>query len=63
MTSARVYCVQPLDPEISFGEDPLRMLRAARFIAGHQLRPVRDLVEAVAVMGDPTGYCLGGTDP
>ena len=37
----------PLDPEISFSDDPLRMLRAARFIAGYQLEPVAELVEAV----------------
>jgi poly(A) polymerase len=37
----------PLSPEMSFGDDPLRMLRAARFIAGYQLAPDRDLVEAV----------------
>ncbi|MCU1399218.1 MAG: putative tRNA nucleotidyltransferase [Acidimicrobiales bacterium] len=40
----------PLSPEISFGDDPLRMLRAARFIAGYQLQPVPELVEAVSAM-------------
>lgn len=37
----------PLSPEESFGDDPLRMLRAARFIAGHGLEPDPDLVAAV----------------
>lgn len=37
----------PLDPETSFSEDPLRMLRAARFIAGYGLRPTEELTEAV----------------
>src|SRR4051794_34424344 len=40
----------PLSPEISFGDDPLRMLRAARFIAGYQLQPLPELVEAVSTM-------------
>jgi poly(A) polymerase len=37
----------PLAPEESFGDDPLRMLRAARFIAGYELNPDDDLVAAV----------------
>jgi poly(A) polymerase len=40
----------PLAPEISFGDDPLRMMRAARFIAGYQLQPTDDLRAAVVAM-------------
>ena len=42
----------PLSPEISFGDDPLRMLRAARFIAGYDFEPDQDLLDAVAAMHD-----------
>jgi len=38
----------PLGPEISFGDDPLRMLRAARFIAGYGLEPEPGLAAAVS---------------
>jgi poly(A) polymerase len=37
----------PLDPEISFTDDPLRMLRAARFIAGYGLVPDPAVITAV----------------
>jgi poly(A) polymerase len=37
----------PLEPDVSFLDDPLRMLRAARFIAGYELEPVPELVDAV----------------
>jgi poly(A) polymerase len=37
----------PLAPEQSFTDDPLRMMRAARFIAGFGLAPEPDLVRAV----------------
>ena len=40
----------PLDPEVSFSDDPLRMLRATRFIAGYQLVPDPALVTAVESM-------------
>lgn len=40
----------PLEPEESFSDDPLRMLRAARFIAGYGLRPEPELVAAVEAM-------------
>ena len=41
----------PLTPEISFGDDPLRMLRAARFVARFGLEPVPELVDAVVAGG------------
>jgi poly(A) polymerase len=37
----------PLVPDESFSDDPLRMLRAARFIAGYGLTPDDELVDAV----------------
>jgi poly(A) polymerase len=40
----------PLSPQASFGDDPLRMLRAARFISRYQLQPVTELTAAVSAM-------------
>ena len=41
----------PLAPETSFSDDPLRMLRAARFIAGYGLVPDVALTDAVKSVG------------
>ena len=40
----------PLGPEVSFSDDPLRMLRAARFIARFQFEPSDELVAACKEM-------------
>jgi poly(A) polymerase len=40
----------PLRPEESFADDPLRMMRAARFIAGYSLVPEQALFDAVVTM-------------
>jgi poly(A) polymerase len=42
----------PIAPEESFSDDPLRMMRAARFIASFGLEPVPELVEAVRSMAE-----------
>ncbi len=38
----------PLSPQISFTDDPLRMLRAARFVSGYGLEPVPELVASMS---------------
>jgi poly(A) polymerase len=40
----------PLEPEVALSEDPLRMLRAARFVSTLGMGPVPELVEAIRRM-------------
>jgi len=42
----------PLGPDIAFSEDPLRMLRAARFSSGYSLVPEQDLEDSIQRMAD-----------
>ena len=44
--------ITPLSPEVSFSEDPLRMLRAARFIAKLSMEPSQEIVDAIKSMHD-----------
>ena len=42
----------PLSPDESFSDDPLRMMRAARFVARYGLEPEPELVDAIRHLGD-----------
>ena len=42
----------PLSPAVSFGDDPLRMMRAARFMSRFGLLPTAELVAAAAELAD-----------
>ena len=53
----------PLAPEESFSDDPLRMLRAARFLAGYGLSPTDELVQRRRRDGRPAGDRVGRADP
>ena len=45
----------PVDPEVSFGDDPLRMLRLYRFVATLGFAPDQEAVAAVARMRERIG--------
>lgn len=49
----------PLDPEISFSDDPLRMLRAARFIPRFDLRAAPELVATASALADRLSIVSG----
>ena len=53
----------PLDPEVSFCDDPLRMLRAARFVAQLGVRPAPRVLDGDRRDARPARDRLGRADP
>ncbi|HEY0239128.1 MAG TPA: CCA tRNA nucleotidyltransferase [Friedmanniella sp.] len=49
---ARRILMTPAEPEVSFGDDPLRMMRAARFAAQLGMVPAPDVVLAMEAMAE-----------
>jgi poly(A) polymerase len=49
---ARKILMTPAEPEVSFGDDPLRMMRAARFAAQLSMVPAPDVVLAMEAMAE-----------
>jgi poly(A) polymerase len=45
----------PLDPELAFSDDPLRMVRAARFVAQLDVIPADRVIEAIGRMRERLG--------
>jgi poly(A) polymerase len=45
----------PLDPEVAFSDDPLRMVRAARFVAQLDVTPAGRVLEAILAMRERLG--------
>ena len=44
--------ITPTDPAISFGDDPLRMMRAVRFVSQHEFEIDQRVLEAMKSMAD-----------
>ncbi len=53
----------PLDPEISFSDDPLRMVRAARFVGQLDVVPAPRVIEAMRSMRERLADRLARTHP